>query len=134
MKTIPKERLIIRQSFSLPYAGGEIWGEELDALSVYTDIVQDKFLKDLETIRRPSCPAFIAVNLTDTLVDEATATVIANGLTGVERPLKRIAFIGLDGRARRMLDALLKEKSSAFSYAFFTGTEDAKQWLMLIPI
>lgn len=130
MKRIPKDQLVIRQSFSLFYAGGEIFCEELDALSIYTDIVQDKFSKDLEQISRPSCPCFIAVNLTDTLVDEATAKVIVDGLIGVEKPLKRIAFIGLDGHTRRILNAMRKEKSCPFSYAYFNGTEDAKRWLI----
>lgn len=41
-----KEKLILRDSFKLPFSGGEIWSEELDGLNVHTDIVTEKFLKE----------------------------------------------------------------------------------------
>lgn len=69
MKKISKENIIIRNSFKLPFSGSEIWGEELDGLNIYTDVVIGKFLKDIVTIRKPSSPSLIAIHLNETLVD-----------------------------------------------------------------
>ena len=48
MKIIDREKLIVRKSMRLPFRNTEIWGEELDALSIYTDVVREKFLEDMK--------------------------------------------------------------------------------------
>ncbi len=131
MKFIDRDRLIIRESFAMYYGGGQIWFEQLDALSIHKDIVRDKFLKDLEIIRRPSTPAFLAVNLNETLVEKDIAEMIANGLWKVERQILKVAFIGLDREGRKLIKkALQSYVEDKFVYHFFEDYEKAKEWLV----
>jgi hypothetical protein len=131
IKFVPKENLVIRDSFILPFAGGEIWCTELDSLSIYTDIVKNKFLKDMVTICKPSLPAFIAINLTDTLVDLDMAELIVNELINVKRRLIKVAIIGLNGDGKRIFNSLFKKQNRPFSYRFFVEPENAKEWLII---
>ena len=131
MKFIDRDRLIIRESFAMYYGGGQIWFEQLDALSIHKDIVRDKFLKDLEIIRRPSTPAFLAVNLNETQVEKDIAEMIANGLWKVERQILKVAFIGLDREGRKLIKkALQSYVEDKFVYHFFEDYEKAKEWLV----
>lgn len=130
MKIISKDNLIIRDSFKSPYAGGEIWYESLDALSIYTELVREKFLKDMETIRRPSTPAFIVIHLHETLVDRDLAEVIVNQLSGVNRRLVKVVFVGIDHNVKRLFNSLLKQVNCTFSYQFIDDLEKAKKWLL----
>jgi hypothetical protein len=130
IKVIPKENLIVRESFQLPYGGGEIWFEQLDALSIYTDLVKDKFLKDMESIRRPSNSAFIAVNLCETLVDQELADMIVESLIDVNRRIIKVAFVGLNKEGKHIFKSLLKKQDCSFGYALINDYEKAKQWLI----
>jgi len=130
MKVIPKQDLIIRDSFKLPFAGGEIWYEELDALSVHADIVREKFLKDMETIRKPSSPSFIVIHLDETQVDQKMAALIVCELSHVERPLIKIAFVGLGFRAKIMFRSSFKRMDHTFCYKFMSDLQKAKEWLL----
>ncbi len=131
MKHIDRDKLIVRESFAMYYGGGQIWFEQLDALSVHKDIVWDKFLKDLEVIRRPSAPAFLAVNLNETLVEKDIAELIAGGLQQIERRILKVAFVGLDRDGRKLMkNALLKDKEAKFVHHFFDDYEKAKEWLI----
>ena len=130
MKVIPKDSLIIRKSFKLPYSSGEIWGEELDGLNMYTDIVIDKFLSDMVTIRMPSSPGLIAIHLKSTLVNEQLADIIVTELGGVKRPLQQVVFVGLDRAAQKLVKAKLDKVGAAFTYNFINDYEKAKEWLV----
>lgn len=130
MKVIPKDSLIIRKSFKLPYSSGEIWGEELDGLNMYTDIVIDKFLSDMVTIRMPSSPGLIAIHLKSTLVNEQLADIIVTELGGVKRPLQKVVFVGLDRAAQKLVKAKLDKVGAAFTYNFINDYEKAKEWLV----
>jgi hypothetical protein len=129
-KIIPRESLIVRPSMSLYFGGGEIWFEQLDALSVYTDIVKDKFLGDLKTIRKPSSPSRIAVNLNETFVDHELAELIAKELLMSEGFITKIAFVGLDSKAKSMLEAVFKKFKCFFEYKYFSDYEKSKEWLV----
>lgn len=130
MKKVPKENLIIRRSFKLAFSGGEIWGEELDGLNVYTDIVLDKFLKDMETIRKPSSPGLIAIHLNETLVEEALAKVIVTELIEAKQSIRKVAFVGLNHNAQKITKSILKKESPSFAYSFYSDYEKAKEWLV----
>lgn len=131
VKVIPREELIIRESMKLAYCGGEIWFEQLDSLSVYKDIVIEKFTKDMEYMKRPSYPAFIAVNLCNTLVDLEIAELIIKGLTRIERVILKLVFVGLCKADKKLIKSLLKEHRHTFVYAFIDDYEKAKEWLIL---
>lgn len=129
-KIISKESLIIRPSMAMFFGGGEIWFEQLDALSVHTDIVKEKFIGDLKTIRKPSSPSRIAVNLNETLVDRETAEIIATELLMSEGFITKIAFVGLDFYAKAMFEAVFRKYKCPFVYKYFSDYERAKEWLV----
>ena len=131
MKIIERDRLIIRESFAMYYGGGEIWFEQLDALSVHTEVVKEKFLKDMDMIRRPSSPAFLAVNLNETLVDEELAELIVNGLWCTGRRIIKVVFVGLDKKGKKLIrNQLYKKTEDEFVYCFIDDYEKAKEWLV----
>jgi len=132
MKIISKENLIIRESMSLFFCGGEIWFEQLDALSVHKDIILDKFLKDMETIKMPSSPALIGINLDESIVDkEITDTIISN-LLQVSQSVRKVVFVGLDNKGKRCMKQSLNNnhKPIGFIYTFINDYEKAKEWLV----
>lgn len=128
IKEIPREKLIIRPSMPMFFGGGEIWFEQLDALSVYTDIVTEKFLVDMKDIVRPSTPSRIAVNLNETLDDENVAEVICGGLSSAGKNVQRVVFVGLDRNGKKLVERFLPE--TQFIYAFIDDYEKAKEWLV----
>lgn len=131
MKYIDRDQLIIRESFAMYFGGGQIWFEQLDALSVHKDIVKEKFIKDLEVIRRPSAPAFLAVNLNETLVDEDIAGMIVAGLRMVERRILKVVFVGLNKEGKKLLKKALRNfMEDKFVYQFIDDYEKAKEWLV----
>lgn len=131
VKVIPREELIIRESMKLAYRGGEIWFEQLDSLSVYKDVVKEKFIKDMEYIKRPSNPAFIAVNLCDTLVDAEIAGLIAGNLTDTGRVILKVVLVGLNKAGKKLMKKTLNNLSCTFAYEFIDDYEKAKEWLLL---
>ncbi len=130
MKEIPRENLIIRESFKLPFSGSEIWGEELDGLNVHKDIVIDKFLKDMETIKRPSSPGLIAIHLKDTLVDETIVKVIVTELSKAKQAVHKVIFVGLSNASKKLMEDMLKKEKVSFAYSFNSNYEKAKEWLV----
>lgn len=130
IKYIPREKLIIRKSFALPYHNAMIWAEDLDALSVHSDLVREKFLADMAEIRKPSSPALIAMNVYGTLVEEPLARIFASALVGAGASVKRVAFIGLGRQARGLLRGCLEELQATFAYTFLDDFEKAKEWLV----
>lgn len=129
MKIIDREKMIVRKSFRLPFRNMEIWSEELDALSVYTDVVREKFLEDMKIINRPSSPSLIAVHLNETLVDEEIAGLITSELSKAGKNVRKVAFVGLNFSARRMFKAQLENCGAEFIYNFLNDYEAAKEWL-----
>ena len=114
----------------MPFRNGEIWCEELDSFSIYTDIVKEKFLNDMEKIRKPSSPAFIAMNLNETLVDKELAELIVNELSQASRYIKKVAFIGLDRKCKKLITSLFSKANYTFVFAFINDFEKAKEWLI----
>lgn len=129
MKQILKENLIIRESLKLTFKNGEYFGVELDSLSVYSDIVKDKFLKDIKTIQKPSTPGNIIVNLNQTMVEKDLAELIANEFLNVKGSVKRLAFVGLKSSPKRCITSIFKKADCTFAYTFKNDYEKAKEWL-----
>lgn len=130
MKKVSKENIIIRDSFKLAFSGGEIWCEELDALNVYTDVVTEKFLKDMVSIRKVSSPGLIAIHLNETLVDETLVSVIAEELKNAENAIQKVVFIGLDRAAQKLMKSTMGKNVVSFAYTFYSDYEKAKEWLV----
>ena len=130
VKTIPKEKLIVRKSFKLAFRGGEIWCEELDSLYDYTDLLRKKFNEDMKEMCRPSNSAFIAVNLNQTFADENLCNYLADAFAEIKRPLKRLAFAGISKKCRKWMGTAFNNHSIKFEYDFFEDFEKAKEWLI----
>lgn len=130
MKKILKENLIIRNSFKLPFSGGEIWGEELDGLNIYTDVVIDKFLRDMVTIRKPSSPGLIAIHLNETLVEESLVNIIVTELKKAENSIQKVVFVGLNRTSQKLMKSSIEIVGVSFAYAFINDFEKAKEWLV----
>ena len=132
MKIIPKEDLIVRESISMFFGDGEIWFEQLDALSIYKDVILDKFLKDMETIKRPSSSAFIGINLNESLVDKEIADTIISNLSQASSFIKKVVFVGLDRKGIKLMKQSIdnNQKSTGFVYTFINDYEKAKEWLV----
>ena len=128
MKKILKENLIIRNSFKLPFSGGEIWGEELDGLNIYTDVVIDKFLRDMVTIRKPSSTGLIAIHLNETLVEERLINIIVTELKKAENSIQKVVFVGLTSTSKNLMKSSIA--GASFAYAFINDFEKAKEWLV----
>lgn len=130
MKVIPQEKLIIRDSFKLPFSGGEIWSEELDGLNIYTDLVIEKFLKDMTIIKKPSSPGLIAVHLNETLVEGNLIDITITEFIKAKQAVNKVAFIGLDNFAKKLMKSKLEKENVLFSYSFHKDYEKAKEWLI----
>ncbi|GMQ64512.1 hypothetical protein [Vallitalea maricola] len=130
MKSISKEDLIIRESMQLSFAGSDIWCIELDSLNVYTDIVIDKFLKDMVIARKRSSPSLIVIHLNKTLMKIELIGVIASELKKAENAVCRVVFVGLDRSNQRLIKKALKKESVSFAYGFNNNYEKAKEWLV----
>jgi hypothetical protein len=130
MKKIAKERLIIRESFKLAFSGAEFWGEELDGLNIYTDVVIEKFLKDMVTIRRPSSPGLIAIHLNETLVEAYLADIIVTELAQAKQAIHKVVFVGLNYFAKKLIKSMLEKEKVSFAYSFNSDYEKAKEWLV----
>lgn len=130
MKVIPTENLIIRESFSIFYGGGELWVEQLDSLSIHKDIVIDKFMKDMVKISKPSAPSLIAINLNQTSFDEEIAETIVTNLLYIREKIKKVVFVGLNFKGRYLINKKLRKQLS-FKVATINDFEKAKEWLMI---
>jgi hypothetical protein len=130
MKKILKENLIIRNSFKLPFSCSEIWGEELDGLNIYTDVVIDKFLRDMVTIRKPSSPGLIAIHLNETLVEENLVNIIVTELKKAENSIQKVVFVGLNRTSQKLMKSSIGLVGASFVYAFINDYEKAKEWLV----
>lgn len=103
IKFIPRDKLIIRRSFAMFFGEGEIWCEDLDALSVHTDLVKNKFLQDMKSVRRPSTPSVVAMNLNETLITSDLAVIFARTLQEAGYAVTRVVYTGLDSKGKKLI-------------------------------
>lgn len=130
IKEIPLEKLVVRPSMKLNFMGGEIWFEQLDALSVHTKLAMEKFRSDLKDIRRVSSPSKVAVNVNETLVTDEFADLLVDELCLSDRFITKLAFVGADFATKRKIKKRLKNKQYAFAVGFIDDYEKAKIWLV----
>ncbi|NLO41385.1 MAG: hypothetical protein GX115_18210 [Ruminiclostridium sp.] len=130
IKIIPREELIIRESKKIPFGNGEIWFEQLDALSVHRDIVRDKFLKDMEILRKPSSPALVAVCLYETDMDDELSELIIRTLSNTGRKLLKVVFVGASRNLQKTMQQIILRFPVPFLIAFMDDYEKAKLWLI----
>lgn len=117
-----------KKSFSLPYAGGEIWFEHLDGIYGNSDLVIEKLVSDRPRFSRPSVTSSIGFVTDETTVTKEIVAEIADSLLNTKKVFLRVCFIGTDKKAERALKRALRERS--FALAFINDFEEAKDWLI----
>ncbi len=130
VKIIPRDKLIIRRSFAMFFGGGEVWCEDLDALSVHTDIVKHKFLQDMKSVRRPSTPSVVAMNLNETLITPDLAVIFARTLQEAGYAVTRVVYTGLDSKGKKLIKMAMAIYPPQYRCAFISDFEKAKLWLV----
>ncbi|MDY4977137.1 MAG: hypothetical protein SO147_09615 [Clostridia bacterium] len=118
-----------KQSFALPFRGGEIWFEHLDGMYQYTKLVLEKLKKDSQTFLLPSKPAHIAFVLDETLIAAELIDEIVRLLYSEKKQFLRVCLIGTDRKSQRLLRHALSD-TAVFSVAFINDMEKAKEWLI----
>lgn len=126
-----QNQVIVRESFSMAFQGGEIWFCQLDALYDQKELVMEKFKKDIDSIRRPSATGLVGINLNQTTVDKEMAAEIANHLTGIQK-LRKIVFVGVGLKIKNVIKAQFRHSGNnlSFTYNFINDYEKAKLWLV----
>ena len=119
---------INKKSFSLYFGGGEIWCEHLDSLCDRKDLFFEKFDNDLKTIKRPSASSYLAVILNETDVDREMIDYLLDTFISLDKPLKKIAFIGLDNKWNKYINK--KNKGTYILMKSISDLEEAKNWLI----
>ncbi len=117
-----------KKSFQLPYHGGEIWCEHLDSLCSEKDLLKQKFEQDLVSISRPSTSSFIAVALDETDVDQEILELIVNRFVLLNKPLRKVVFVGLNTKQKKYIKK--KSTETAFAMTCIDDFEKAKEWLV----
>ena len=119
---------INKKSFSLFYNGGEIWCEHLDALGQSTELLNQKFAEDLKLISRPSTSSYLAICMDQTKVSEEILEMIIASLSRLVKPIKKVAFIGLNPAMKRYV--MKRTKSLNILFVCMDDYEKAKAWLI----
>lgn len=117
-----------KKSFSLFYNGGEIWCEHLDSMYSEKDLLIQKFDQDMVQISRPSTSSFIAVAIAQSEVDRDILEHIINSFIRVEKPLRKVVFIGLNLKMKSFIKK--KNAETSFVMTCIDDFEKAKEWLV----
>lgn len=119
---------INKKSFSMFFGGGEIWFEHLDGVYEYTNLAIEKLENDYQQFKRPSKPSLIAINLDETVVDDALIGAIAEKLLNSDKRFTRVVFVGVDKKVKRKIENVLE--GASFALDFINDFEKAKEWLV----
>lgn len=119
-----------KQSFALPFRGGMIWYEHLDALGGDDRIALQKLAGDIPSMAKPSAPALIAVVLDETHVTDTLCGLLSDALIHQVKHAKKVAFIGLSLGEKAAMKRALKRCPTTFAFTFMGDLEQAKEWLV----
>lgn len=121
----------LRESFSLPYNGTELWYSCLDSLKDDHDRISKKILEEEKLICRPSNPALILYHLYDTIIDYELAGAIVNSIIRSQRYIRKLAIIGLSRHGKGNIRRFMKKSGLRFTVVteYFDDFEKAKEWL-----
>lgn len=117
-----------KKSFSMWFAGGEIWFEHLDGIYQFQELVIEKLRADAAVFRRPSSPAQIAFVLFETTVTPDILNAIQELMTKTTKRFMKVAFVGVDRRSKRDLTTRLY--GNGYALGFFDDLEKTKEWLV----
>lgn len=117
-----------KKSFSMFFGGGEIWFEHLDGIYDYTELALEKLEHDYLQFKRPSLPSLVAINLDETLINDALIQSLADKLLNKTKRFTRVVFVGVDRKAKQKITEQIS--GAGFAYAFINDFEQAKKWLV----
>ena len=117
-----------KKSFSLFFNGGEIWCEHLDSLYNEKELLKQKFNQDLVQISKPSTSSFVAVALDESDVDREMLEYIINSFVMLNKPLRKVVFVGLNARMKNYIKK--KNIETLFTMICIDDFEKAKEWLV----
>jgi len=117
-----------KKSFSLFFNGGEIWCEHLDSLYNEKELLKQKFNQDLFQISKPSTSSFVAVALDESDVDREMLEYIINSFVMLNKPLRKVVFVGLNARMKNYIKK--KNIETLFTMICIDDFEKAKEWLV----
>ncbi len=95
----------------------------------YTELVLEKLKNDSHTFILPSKPSYIAFVLDETMITADLIDEIVHLLCSEKKQFRRVCFIGIDRKSKRLLKYALCNKG-IFAVAFINDTEKAKEWLI----
>lgn len=117
-----------KNSFALPYNGGEIWFEHLDGIFGFEELVLEKLNREAELFTKPSASAYVCFVFDETEVTDKIINAVKSAIVESGKRFLKIAFVGLDGKSTRKFKKKLL--GNGFEMNFLGGIEDAKEWLL----
>lgn len=117
-----------KKSFSLPFAGGEIWFEHIDGLYHFEELALEKLESDMPSIIRPSAPSSVAIMVDETDISDGISDAVCDIILNKGKRFMKVAFVGADRPTVRMIKKRLDARD--FALEFFNDTEKAKGWLV----
>lgn len=117
-------------SMKLAFHGGEIYFLHLDAFGNREDLVLARIAADAPTMLRPSYPAFVGVNVDETVLTLRMMEAIANVLADKRKVFRKAAIVGCGRKHLREFEKALLYAGVTYPVAFFEDFEKAKEWLI----
>ena len=117
-------------SIKIAYHGGEIYFLQLDAFGTHEDLVLSRIIDDAPNMLRPSYPAFVGVNVDETILTPRIIEAVANVFSDKRKVFRKIAIVGCRKKDMRAFEKALLEVEISCPVAFFRDFEKAKEWLI----
>ena len=117
-------------SMKLAFHGGEIYFLHLDAFGPREDLVLERITADAPTMLRPSYPAFVGINVDETVLTPRIMEAVANVLADARKVFRKAAIVGCGWKDQRAFEKALEAADVTYPVAFFRDFEKAKEWLI----
>jgi hypothetical protein len=114
----------------LAFHGGEIYFLHLDAFGTREDLVLARITSDAPTMLRPSYPAFVGVNVDETVFTSEIMEAVASVLGDKKKVFRKVAIVGCAKKDLRKFEKALLNAGVTYPVAFFGDFEKAKEWLI----
>lgn len=117
-------------SMRLAFHGGEIYFLHLDAFGDREDLVLSRIIDDAPSMLRPSYPAFVGVNVDETILTNRIIDAIASVLADTRKVFHKVAIVGCGRKDLRVFKRALRDAGVNYPVAFINDFEKAKEWLV----
>jgi hypothetical protein len=127
-----RKKPIVRESFAMFFGGGKIFFVQLDGLYDNKALVMEKFERDMQTLKKPSAPSQMGLQLKDTVVDREMAQSMLLQMNSPDQHMQKVAIVGLKWTDKRLFKRLIRTMDPPVRYVhdFFEDFEQAKIWLV----